>query len=70
MGIKFGEVDASQILMNEFSIGVLEGIVQWILENNENLNKPSQRDIKEIQSAVTVKLKAKYPKSGIELKES
>ena len=36
MGIKFGEIDAGQILNNEFRIGVLEGILEWILNKNHN----------------------------------
>ncbi len=34
MGIKFGEIDASQIIENEYSIGVLQEFVNLMLTNN------------------------------------
>jgi len=66
MGVKFGEIDASQILQNEFRLGVLEKIIMWIANNN-NLNLPSTEDVIEIRKAVVADLKKKYPKSEIEL---
>jgi hypothetical protein len=68
MGIKFGEIDAGQILDNEFRIGVLESILEWVLNNNHNLTKPTQYDIEEIRKTVIGKLQQKYPKSGITYK--
>lgn len=69
MGVKFGEIDAEQILRNEFSITVLERILEWIVKNN-SLTTPDNTTIKEIKKAVVEVLKKKYPKSGIEFKES
>lgn len=68
MGIKFGEIDSSQILRNEFQIGYLEKIIEQIMNNNPQLNTPSQEDIEEIHQEVAEDLKEKYPNSGIEYK--
>jgi len=69
MGIKFGEIDSSQILQNEYKIGVLEGILGWIIHNN-SLISPSKKDIEEIKKTIVGELRKKYPKSGIKYKES
>lgn len=68
MGIKFGEIDADQILENEFRIGILEKILEFIANNNNDLKKPSQADVIEIRKQVFEVLKKKYPNSGISLK--
>ena len=68
MGIKFGEVDASQILDNEFRINVLEEIIEWILDNNESLTAPTKENLVEIRKSVVERLQKKYPKSGITYK--
>lgn len=70
MGIKFGEVDATQILENEFRIGVLEALLDGLLSSNPGLNKPNQDQIKQIRKNVIKKLQEKYPNSGLEYKES
>jgi len=69
MGIKFGEIDANQILDNEFRIGVLERLLEVILNNNPTLTKPTVQDIEQIRMQVVDNLKKKYPKSGIEFKK-
>ncbi len=68
MGVKFGEIDSNQILQNEFRIGVLEKLLEWILGNNITMTRPSQKEIEEIKKSVIAQLKQKYPKSGIEYK--
>jgi hypothetical protein len=69
MGIKFGEIDANQILENEYRIGVLERLLQWIVNNNPTLNGPPPAVVQEIRREVISQLQRKYPKSGIELRE-
>lgn len=70
MGIKFGEIDASQILENEYRIGVLEGIVDWILANNSAFVQQLTPEVmNEIRQGVVRRLRQKYPKSGIELQQ-
>ncbi len=70
MGVKFGEIDASQILQNEYRIGVLEGFVDWILTNNSAFVKNlTDEEMNEIRQRVVRRLKHKYPKSGIELRQ-
>jgi trans-aconitate methyltransferase len=69
MGVKFGEIDASQILENEYRIGVLEGFVEWILTNNSAFVKNlTDEEMNEIRQRVVKRLQQKYPKSGIELR--
>jgi hypothetical protein len=69
MSIKFGEIDASQILENEYRIGVLEGMVDWILTNNPTFVKDlTDEDIDEIRRKVVNRLQQKYPKSAIALR--
>lgn len=68
MGIKFGEIDSSQILDNEFRIGVLEKLLEFILNNNPNIVKPTEENINDIRNAAIEVLKKKYPNSGIERK--
>ena len=69
MGIKFGEIDSSQILENEYRIGVLEGLLEFILNNNPSMVKPTTEQILGIRSSVVGTLQKKYPNSGIILKE-
>ena len=65
MSIKFGEIDASQILDNEFRINVLERLLEWILNNNFSLTKPTEEQLNKIREEVVENLKRKYPNSGI-----
>ena len=69
MGVKFGEIDSSQILLNEYRIGILERLLEFVLNNNFSIVKPTQDDLKNIKRSVVDKLKEKYPESGIKLKE-
>ena len=68
MGIKFGEIDASQILENEFRISVLELLLEWILNNNSGLLKPGPETLEQIRREVITRLQKKYPNSGITYK--
>jgi hypothetical protein len=65
MGIKFGEIDANQILENEYRIGVLEEMVQR-LANGQTVNDDN---LKEIRIKVVSRLSKKYPNSGVKLKD-
>lgn len=70
MGIKFGEVDASQILENEFKIGVLERVLDKLMQKNHvRLTGLTQNEIEDIREVVADHLKKKYPNSGIEYKK-
>ncbi len=69
MGIKFGEIDANQILENEFRINVLERTLDWIISQNGLRVSPSEEVVLQIKRDVVKLLKEKYPNSGIELKE-
>ena len=66
MGIKFGEVDSDQILENEFRVGVLEALIQLIInKNNISLQAPTSQEVDEIREKIVKKLQDKYPNSGI-----
>ena len=70
MGIKFGEIDANQILENEYRIGVLEGIVDWILTNNSAFVQQLTPEVMtQIRQTVVRRMQQKYPKSSIELRQ-
>jgi DNA polymerase III delta prime subunit len=69
MAIKFGEIDAAQIIENEFRIGVLERLFEWLMKNNALRLNPSEEVILDIQSDVVKSLQKKYPNSGVGLKK-
>ena len=68
MGIKFGEIDSSQILDNEFRIGVLERLLEHIMNSNPSIIKPSKEVVEGMRNSAIEVLKKKYPNSGIERK--
>ncbi len=68
MGIKFGEIDAAQILQNEFNIMVLQRFVERLTRKNPTLIRVDQPEFEEIKKGVATELSKKYPKSGIEYK--
>lgn len=69
MGIKFGEIDAIQILQNEYRIMVLERLLEEIAHRNLHLNMPTPDELDRIREQVVKRLKQKYPKSDIEFKK-
>ncbi len=67
MSIKIGDFDiTNQLLDNEFRIGVLEKLLEKIINNNKNLNIPTVQDVENIRQETASNLKKKYPNSGIE----
>ena len=67
MSIKIGDFDiANQLLDNEFRVGVLEKLMERIINSNPNLNRPTQVDIENFRFQTAEELKRKYPNSGIE----
>ena len=68
MGVKFGEIDATQILDNEFRVGVLEELLEWMVKNNSGVVGPNQETVTQIRSSVLETLQKKYPKSGLSFK--
>jgi hypothetical protein len=67
MGIKIGDIDiASQIIDNEFRLGVLERLLEKLLNSNKNLVLPTQDEIESFRVQTAKHLKSKYPNSGIE----
>lgn len=69
MGIKIGDIDiAQQTLDNEFRLGVLERLLENIINRNQGLSKPTQEELNQMRKEVVLQLQKKYPNSGIELK--
>ena len=66
MSIKFGEIDTSQILQNEFKIMVLEKIIEKLIIATPNAGQ--WINLLEIRKQVVEELQKKYPNSGIEMK--
>lgn len=66
MGIKFGEIDANQIVDNEFRIMVLERVVQRLVSATPEVR--SSLKLEEIRHEVIAELQKKYPNSGVSLK--
>ena len=68
MAIRFGEIEAGQILENEYRIGVLEKLLELVMNRNTNaLLVPSEAEVTEIRGQVIRGLQEKYPNSGITL---
>ena len=65
MSPTFGKIDATQIIENEFRIGILEGILEWRVEYNTNLVGPDPQTLDEIKRTVFEELAAKYPNDGL-----
>lgn len=66
MGIKFGEIDATQILENEYRIGILEQIVYIIVQRAPGA-APTREEMANITTMVVKRMQEKYPNSGIGL---
>ena len=68
MATRFGDINIDQIIENEFRIGVLERILEFVLNNNPTSNRPDSETIKKIRLEVVANLQKKYPRSGLALK--
>jgi hypothetical protein len=66
LGVKFGEIDAGQILDNEFRIMVLERVLDVLLAANPAAVASLNMDV--IRQDVVNELQKKYPISDISLK--
>ena len=66
MGVKFGEIDADQILDNGFRIMVLERVLDVLLAANPAAVASLNMDV--IRQDVVNELQKKYPISDISLK--
>lgn len=69
MSLKFGEIDAGQILENEYRVEVLEQVIDWLLQNTTTKTSLTSSQIYDFRKKAIERLQKKYPKSGIELGE-
>lgn len=67
MSIKYGDIEFTQILDNEFRIGVLESVIDLLISKNPALTAFTKEDLDLINFRVTERLQKKYPNSGIQL---
>ena len=66
MGIKFGEIDATQILDNEYKVKLVARILELLFSKNPQLG-PTIEEMEEIKADIEKELQKKYPNSGIKL---
>jgi hypothetical protein len=67
MGIKFGEIDADQILDNEYRSKLAMKILAWMM--NHPTERPTQQMFDGWKNEVIRELQIKYPNSGVTLDE-
>ncbi|MCK4814995.1 hypothetical protein KA005_04420 [bacterium] len=65
--IKFGEIEAEQILRNEFAVTCLEMVLDFIGQNNPGLKISDKKEQQKIRRKAAKILKEKYPNTKIEL---
>jgi hypothetical protein len=66
MGVKFGEIDAAQILDNEYKVKLVARILELLFSKNPQLGL-TKEEIEEIKADIEKELQKKYPNSGIKL---
>lgn len=70
MGINIGGVNVAESIVSlEHRINYLENLIQFVLDNNPDLNLPKKLDIENFRADSVAKLKGKYPNMGINLKK-
>jgi hypothetical protein len=69
VGIKFGEIDSTQIVENEYRISILEHVINIMMQRNPAM-APTNQEMQQIQQAVIRHLQQKYPNSGIGIKNA
>ncbi len=64
--MKIGDIDVTNSILNlEYDVMVLKELLNHILNNNQNLNKPSQKEIEIFQEKALHTLNKKYPNMGV-----
>jgi hypothetical protein len=58
-------IDLTQIVQNEFNIGVLQRTVNMLLNNMSPMDRPNQSQLEDIKERVAKDLNEKYPGAGI-----
>lgn len=65
--MQIGDVNILESLVNsELRIGVLEKLLEKLMNDNFNLNKPTQIDIENFKLLTIKELQMKYPNLGLE----
>lgn len=70
MSIKIGGVDLSKSIINlEYQLNRTQKLLEWLLNNNQSLNKPDSEVLNQINDEALKMLQEKYPEAGIEKEE-
>lgn len=66
--MQIGNINVVESLINtELRVGVLEKVIDHLLNNNYSLNKPTQQQLNSFRQQVVEEMNVKYPGMGIKL---
>lgn len=64
--MRIGDIDIAVTIINLEIQAIKQGkIIEWLLNNNYSLNKPTQADINRLQKEAQDDILRKYPNMGI-----
>jgi len=70
MGIKVGGIDlANAIIKTRFDLLVLQRVVEYIMNNNITLIKPTSQQLDEMRKDAVERLQKEFPEAGIDFKK-
>ncbi len=69
MSIIIGGIDLFDAVINlEYQLRRTQRTVEWLIKNNQNLNKPNDEVMKKIDEESVKFIKEKFPDAGIHLR--
>lgn len=67
--MQIGDVNVVQVIFDyEVRLGILEKVIEFVVNNNSSLSKPSQSVIDRFRNESIAELQKKYPNMGIQPK--
>ena len=64
--MRIGDIDVVNSILNlEHDVHVLQQLINFIAEHNNNLNLPSVADVEQFKQIAIQKLQEKYPTMGV-----
>ena len=64
--MKIGEIDVPNSIVNlEHDVNVLQQVINFLIENNQNLKAPNLQEIEEFKKNAISLIQKKYPNMGI-----